>query len=133
MCNYNDYTLAMSKIVLWVSDIKAQQDFYEKLLGVSNSYTTEGFCSVTHDSNSVLLHELPREHAAEVPLTHQLKVEEEVAIKPVFIVNSIDEAIQSIAETFATIQGSKSSYGSSTYQDIVDPEGNVIQIEELIK
>ena len=63
----------------------------------------------------------------------QKELEEEVAIKPVFIVNSIDEAIQSIAETFATIQGSKSSYGSSTYQDIVDPEGNVIQIEELIK
>lgn len=123
----------MSKIVLWVSDLSTQRDFYERLFGVSNSYITEGFSSVTHVSNTVLLHELPKEYAARVPLTHQLKVQEEVAIKPVFTVDSIDEAVLRMNNTFATIKGTKSIYGTSTYLDIIDPEGNVIQIEELIK
>lgn len=121
----------MSKIVLWVSDLVTQQAFYEALLGVSNSYQSEGFSSITNDANTVLLHKLPQEYRVETPIRQQLPIQSEVAIKPIFRVESIESALVNIVGTLATIRGEKVLYGQSTYLDIVDPEGNVIQIEEI--
>lgn len=120
----------MTKIVLWVSDIDAQAAFYSKLLGLKQVIREPGFAEVSSESNSVLLHELPEEYRADVPLTAQLTAQQEVAIKPVFVVPNTAAARENINGTLGAVLGSEKTYGASTYLDVVDPEGNVIQIEQ---
>jgi catechol 2,3-dioxygenase-like lactoylglutathione lyase family enzyme len=120
----------MSKIVLWVSDMDAQAAFYSRLLGLEQVIREPGFAELASETNGVLLHELPEEYRATVPLTAQLTAQQEVAIKPVFVVKDISAARKSIDGTLGTVQGSEKTYGASTYLDVVDPEGNIIQLEQ---
>lgn len=120
----------MTKIVLWVSDLDAHMAFYTSLLKLVVGDSAPGFVELRSEVNSVLLHELPVEYRASVPLTKQLQAREEVAIKPVFFVDDLEAARERIQETLATITEQAVSYGSSKYQDVVDPEGNVIQLEQ---
>ena len=120
----------MTKIVLWVSDMDAQAIFYSRLLGVEQVIREPGFAELSSETNCLLLHELPEDYRASVPLTAQLNAQQEVAIKPVFVVTDISAARENISSTLGTIQGSEKSYGASTYLDVVDPEGNVIQLEQ---
>lgn len=120
----------MSKIVLWVSDLDAQVDFYSNLFGVNGAYRDGGFAEVTDGLNSVLLHKLPDEYSVATPLTKQLPTQDEVAIKPVFTVGDIAEARGRVAHTFATFSEASNTHGEFTYRDAVDPEGNVIQLQQ---
>jgi predicted enzyme related to lactoylglutathione lyase len=97
----------MSTIVLWVSDINRQANFYSALLDAPITSESNEFCKVGNEKNSVLLHLLPEQYRTDGSAL--ALAQEEVAIKPVFEVASIDEA---------------------SYQDCIDPEGNVIQISE---
>ncbi|MDE2386607.1 MAG: hypothetical protein KGL77_02790 [Actinomycetales bacterium] len=120
----------MSKIVLWVSDLDAQVDFYSRLFDVAHAYSDAGFAEVTDGTNSVLLHQLPAEYAAATPLTAQLSAQDEVAIKPVFTIANIEDAHVRTADSFATFADKTAVYGDFTYRDVVDPEGNVIQLQQ---
>lgn len=120
----------MTKIVLWVSDMDAQFAFYKSLLNLDVESQSDGFASLVNASNSVLLHELPIEYRANAPLTAQLAVQEEVAIKPVFFVADLEAARDRVRGSFATFPRDVLTHGSSKFLDVVDPEGNVIQLEQ---
>lgn len=120
----------MTKIVLWASDIDAQIEFYSRLFDVSDAYRVDGFAEVTDGTNAVLLHQLPAEYRVATLLTAQLPVQDQVAIKPVFTVLSISEAKARVAHTFGSFSEASNTYGAFTYQDAVDPEGNVIQLQQ---
>lgn len=122
----------MTKIVLWVSDMDAQIAFYSALLGLEVGARSEGFVELTSKDNSLLLHELPAEYRVAVPLTAQSTAQTDVAIKPVFLVADVEAARKLVAGSLATFADQAVTYGSSKYLDVVDPEGNVIQIEQKL-
>jgi predicted enzyme related to lactoylglutathione lyase len=118
----------MSTIVLWVSDINRQADFYSALLGAPIASKSDDFCAVGDEKNSVLLHLLPMLYRIEG--SSPVPAQEEVAIKPIFAVASINEAIaRATADEIRTL-GEVKSYNSIAYLDCIDPEGNVIQLSE---
>ena len=120
----------MSKIVLWASDVRNQAVFYSRLFDVEVPQIEANFASVSDGMNSVLLHGLPAEYASETSLTSPLAAQDDVAIKPVFTVSSIDAAVSRIAGTLAVIDPQRARYESYEYQDVIDPEGNRIQIQQ---
>lgn len=122
----------MSKIVLWVSDMDAQIDFYANLLGLKVEMLNDGFAALSSETNTLLLHELPIDYRAAVPIVSQLPALEEVAIKPVFLVDNIAVARGAVEGSLATFPRDQLVHGSSTYLDVIDPEGNVIQIEQKL-
>lgn len=122
----------MTKIVLWVSDLDAQIAFYSSLLELELVGRESGFAELTGQGNSVMLHELPLEYRATVPLIDQLPAQTEVAIKPVFQVDDLDTARDRLAGTLASAAAETFTHGQSSYLDVVDPEGNVIQLEQRL-
>ncbi len=120
----------MSKVVLWVSDLDAQMSFYAKLLGLVVVVRDEGFAELSSAVNSVLLHELPIECRSAVPLIEQLPAQDEVAIKPVFLVEDTEAARDRVKDSLATFPRDEVTHGAAKYSDVVDPEGNVIQLEQ---
>ncbi len=122
----------LSSIVLWVSDMDTQSRFYAELFNVANVETRNGFAQVGDGANSVLLHQLPLEYRAQTPLNEALTAQTEVAIKPIFRVSSIQETTERIQHSFAKISGEVLNHGEFNYLDVIDPEGNVIQICEQV-
>jgi predicted enzyme related to lactoylglutathione lyase len=121
----------MSTIVLWVSDINRQADFYSALLGAPITSKSDEFCAVGDEANSVLLHLLPerfRFSGTALP-----PAQEEVAIKPVFRVADIQAAIDRASGNEIRILGEVRSYNGIAYLDCIDPEGNVIQISDALR
>jgi predicted enzyme related to lactoylglutathione lyase len=116
----------MSTVVLWVSDINREANFYSALLDAPLADQSAEFCAVRNEKNSVLLHLLPEQYR--VPTGSLLPAQEEVAIKPVFAVASIETATARAASHEIRIMGDVKTYGDVSYLDCVDPEGNVIQI-----
>jgi predicted enzyme related to lactoylglutathione lyase len=116
----------MSKIVLWVSSIQKQTDFYSDLFGVARMEANGDFFEVSSGQNSVLLHLLPEEFRAS-----EFKKREDQPIKPVFEVSNISEALTRITGHRSEI-GQPATYGNFIYQDLVDVEGNVIQLQQQI-
>jgi predicted enzyme related to lactoylglutathione lyase len=116
----------MSTIVLWVSDIKRQANFYSALLGAPITNMGDEFCAVGDMKNSVLLHLLPQQYRSSNSAL--APAQEEVAIKPVFKVVSIQEAISRATVFEIRLLGAVATYGNANYQDCIDPEGNVIQL-----
>ncbi len=122
----------MSKVVLWISDLEAQINFYSNLLGLTVGMRDEGFVDLSNAANSVLLHELPVEYRAPVPLIEQLPAQDEVAIKPVFLVDDLESARARVKDSLATFPRDEVTHGTAKYLDVVDPEGNVIQLEQKV-
>ncbi len=118
--------------MLWASDLAAQIDFYSRLFDVEPGFVGDGFAEVSSELNSLLLHLLPEEYRAVTPLTSQLSHQTEVAIKPVFTVDDLAAAERRTAGTLGTFSVGTISYGNFIYQDVVDPEGNVIQLQQLL-
>ena len=72
--------------VLWVSNLEKSVNFYKALFEDQHPYVSESFASVRNSNNEVLLHLLPEEYRSEPTLG------EDNPIKPVFTVNSIEQA-----------------------------------------
>ena len=116
--------------MLWVSDLPAQTEFYRALFDGAVSNASPEFAEVSGGGNSVLIHLLPEDYRYETPLTAQLPKQSEVAIKPVFEVDDIPAAKNRTTHTLATFADQSATYGDFTYLDAVDPEGNVIQLQQ---
>ena len=122
----------MSKIVLWVSDLDAQINFYSNLLDAKVGVRNEGFAELSSSDNCVLLHELPVQYRVDLPLTESLPAQDEVAIKPVFSVDDLETARARVNGSLASFPRDVLAHGNAKYLDVVDPEGNVIQLEQSV-
>ena len=120
----------MTSIVLWVSDINRQANFYSALLDAPITDESNEFCAVGDNRNSVLLHLLPAQYR--ITNSGLAPAQEEVAIKPVFKVDLIDEAFARTTALELRVSGNVAKYGEVSYQDCIDPEGNVIQLKQVL-
>jgi hypothetical protein len=122
----------MSRIVLWVSDLNHQAEFYAALLAAPISSGGPEFAEVSDGQNSVLIHLLSEQYRSSTKGGEAAEVREEAAIKPVFMVSDIDAA-RSRVEKYSVRFGSETNvYGDIAYLDCIDPEGNVIQLSQQI-
>jgi len=122
----------MSRIVLWVSDLNHQAEFYAALLAAPISSGGPEFTEVSDDQNSVLIHLLPEQYRASINAGEIAEVREEAAIKPVFTVSDIEAARLRVEKHSVRFGSEKNIYGDIAYLDCIDPEGNVIQLSQHI-
>lgn len=116
----------MTTIVLWVSDLTKSVDFYKALFGADHVYATGEFASVAGNGNEVLLHLVPEQYRG------QASIGENNPIKPVFTVNSIEQAKLAAGQNGGRIKPESFEHESWRYADGTDPDGHVIQVRENI-
>ena len=118
----------MTTIVLWADKFDETADFYRLLLNARFENRSEGFVSIISDSHEILLHRVPTEWASDISVPPSVR--EENPLKPCFQVSSIADARESVAATNGCVFDAdrEQSYGSKTYCDGYDPEGNVIEV-----
>lgn len=120
----------MSTTVLFVEDLARSANFYAALLSADLLEQSDTFVRVASDSSEVLIHKVPGSVPDETYVPR-----EEVAIKPVYFVGSIDAARAAVAHLGGRVYDASSvaTYGNVHYCDAVDPEGNVIQLAERLR
>ena len=120
----------MSTTVLFVEGLTRSANFYAALLGGELSDQSATFVRVASDSSEVLIHKIP----GTVP-DETYAPREEVAMKPVYFVASIDAARTAVANLGGCVYDASTvaTYGNVNYCDAVDPEGNVIQLAERLR
>ncbi|MFM8915504.1 MAG: VOC family protein [Candidatus Limnocylindrus sp.] len=120
----------MSTTVLFVEDLARCANFYAALLGADLHDQSEAFVRVTSDSSEVLIHKIPGS-TPEPRYTPR----ENVAMKPVYVVGSIDAARAAVTQLGGRVYDASTvaTYGNVNYCDAVDPEGNIIQLAERLR
>jgi predicted enzyme related to lactoylglutathione lyase len=120
----------MSSIVLFVEGLTRSANFYAALLGGELRDQSETFVRVYGEANEVLLHQIPGATPDESYPTR-----EDAAMKPVYVVASIDAARSAVAALGGRVYDASTvaTYGNVNYCDAVDPEGNVIQLAERLR
>jgi predicted enzyme related to lactoylglutathione lyase len=111
---------------MWVSSIQDQANFYSDLFGIERLQASSDYLEVGDSTNAVLLHLLPLEFRSD-----EVRKREDQPIKPIFEVSNIASALERVSK-FKLEVGSPTQYGEFIYQDLVDREGNVIQLQQLI-
>ena len=117
----------MSTTVLFADDITRSATFYAALLSAQLSDISDTFVRVRSDANEVLLHQIPGAVA-----TTAYDPREDAAMKPVYLVASIDAARTAVAGLGGRVfdASTVATYGNVHYCNAVDPEGNIIQLAE---
>jgi len=117
----------MSPLVLFALDVPRTAAFYESILG--GHAVDEGACSrVTSEIDEVLVHDIPAEIAATIEIASPPVAREDTPMKPVFIVDDVDATIARAEAHGGQTIGRGFTYEGRRYQDLLDPEGNVIQL-----
>ena len=120
----------MSTTVLFVDDLTRSATFYAALLSADLIDQSDAFVRVTSDSSELLIHKIPGTVPGETYAPR-----EEVAMKPVYFVGSIDAARSAVAHLGGRVYDASTvaTYGNVHYCDAIDPEGNIIQLAERLR
>jgi predicted enzyme related to lactoylglutathione lyase len=121
----------MNALVIFSVNVKALAGFYEAVLGLSPSPMpgdSKKDIRLGGDDSELLIHSIPDQIAKSIVIESPPVAIEDAAMKPVFDVKSIDEALKQVSQLGGIVTGRTFTLNGLTRHDIVDPEGNVVQL-----
>ena len=116
--------------VLYVKNLENMVAFFSALGGdVSHSEPGE-FATLTSSGTELILLQVPEHIAAAIEITAPPAIRSGTPIKPILLVASIPEALEVLPKTggMKVPEANIWEFQGHLIQDIVDPEGNVIQL-----
>ncbi len=83
-----------------------------------------------HDNTELIILQTPEHVSAQIEITNPPVVRSETPLKLIFTVSSIEQALESVFKRGGALlaEASQWKFRSDLVQDIVDPEGNVVQL-----
>ncbi len=118
----------MSSLVIFSVDVKRLATFYEAVLGAKPSQESSGDIRVKSDRDEVLIHSIPKKAAEGIHISSPPTPRENTAIKPIFDVVSLEAALASVQPNGGVVTTRTFSLDGLTRHDVLDPDGNVIQL-----
>jgi predicted enzyme related to lactoylglutathione lyase len=118
----------MSSLVVFSVDVPRLAAFYEAVLGAKPNHEPSGDIRLLGDREEVLIHKLPAKIAKTIELRTPPEPREGSAIKPVFDVDSLEAALEQVDTRGGVVTGRTFSIDGLTRYDVIDPDGNVIQL-----
>jgi predicted enzyme related to lactoylglutathione lyase len=118
----------MSSLVIFSVDVGRLAAYYEAVLGVSSSQDPWGGFRLTGESVEILVHPVPQAIEDTIEVRTPPEPRADCAIKPVFEVDSFGPALEAVVARGGVDTGRAFSVEGFTLRDVVDPDGNVIQL-----
>jgi predicted enzyme related to lactoylglutathione lyase len=122
----------MSALVVFSVDVRRLATFYEAVLGVKPNVESSGDIRLRGDREEVLVHSLPASVAKNIEIQIPPEPREGSPLKPVFDVHSLEAALQTVEEKGGVLTGRTFSIDGIARHDVLDPDGNVIQLRGRI-
>ena len=130
------YNFWVSALVIFAVNVKNVANFYESILGLSRSAKpgdSKQDIRLCSDQDEILIHSIPTHIAKTISLTSPPVPREEMAMKPVFEVGSLSNALAQVPLLGGVVTDRTFTSDGVTRHDIIDPEGNVIQIRSRLQ
>jgi predicted enzyme related to lactoylglutathione lyase len=102
--------------------------FYEAVIGAQPSPEASGDVRLLNGSDEVLVQSIPTAIAEQIGMSDAAPVRDDSPLKSVFDVASIEVALEAVLATGGATTGRAFSFEGFTRHDVVDPDGNVIQL-----
>ena len=118
----------MSALVVFSINVRRLAAFYEAVLGAEPREESSGDIRLISERDEVLIHSVPDKIAKNIEITTPPEPRENSALKPVFDVVSLDRALSGVEATGGVVTSRGFSLGGLTRRDVIDPDGNVIQL-----
>jgi predicted enzyme related to lactoylglutathione lyase len=118
----------MSSLVVFSVDVHRLAAFYEAVLGIEPNHESSGDIRLLGDREEVLVHSVPAKYAKTIEVRTPPEPREGSAIKPVFEVESLEAALEQVHPKGGVVTGRTFSIDGLRRHDVVDPDGNVIQL-----
>jgi len=122
------YSHDMASLVVFSVDVGRLAAFYESLLGVRPSLEPSGDIRLSSDTEEVLIHSIPARIAMTIEIRVPPEPREDSAIKPVFEVASLEAALDRVRTSGGVVTERSFTLDGLTRHDVLDPDGNVIQL-----
>ena len=123
----------MSSLVLFVNDLATMKKFYADLLAYQVSEEVESFARMSSGSDELVLHQIPEEYLEQI--SNPPKLREDCVWKPTFTVDSVATSRAVAIELGGAVADESRQWelGDYVYCNGNDPEGNVIQVRQLVR
>lgn len=122
------YSLAMGSLVVFSIDVRRLADFYEAVLGTRPIDEPSGDIRLLNDREEVLIHSIPARIAKTIEIRVPPEARDGSAIKPVFDVGSLQAALHEVREKGGVVTDRSFSLDGLIRHDVLDTDGNVIQL-----
>jgi predicted enzyme related to lactoylglutathione lyase len=121
----------MGALVIFAVNVKALASFYEAVLGLSpapQAGDTKKDIRLGGKGVELLIHSIPPRIAKTIVIKSPPVPRDIAAMKPVFDVKSLSKAEEQVALRGGVVTKVTFTLNGITRRDVLDPEGNVIQL-----
>ena len=117
---------------VFAKDLERMLEFYQSLGFEPESIKPNDFGVLRSDESELTVVQIPEHISAEITISKPPVVRSDTAIKLVFVVPRIDEALKNVEKNGGS-QGDFQAwqYADFIAQECVDPEGNVLQLRQI--
>ncbi len=116
--------------VLYAKNLKKMTGFYVALGGKPGDGQAGEFAIIATQDVELILLQVPEAIAEKIDITDPPTIRTSTPIKPIIRVDSIDEVLDWLPRLNGQVvpQTSRWTFRNQEVQDIVDPEGNIVQL-----
>jgi predicted enzyme related to lactoylglutathione lyase len=121
----------MGNLVIFAVNVKALASFYEAVLGVSPAPKpgdTKKDIRLGGKGIELLIHSIPPRISKTIVIKAPPVARDIAAMKPVFDVKSLSKAEEQVTLQGGVVTKTTFTLDGLTRRDVLDPEGNVIQL-----
>ena len=125
----------MGNLVIFAQDVNKVAAFYQAVIGLSPS-PREGDSKkdlrLAKGSEEILIHSIPAHIARTFTVQSPPTPRDDCAMKPIFDVQSLTESLEQVPIKGGVVTDMTFTLDGLTRRDVLDPEGNVIQLRSSI-
>jgi predicted enzyme related to lactoylglutathione lyase len=118
----------VGSLVVFSVDVSRLARFYELVLDVRRQGEYSGDVRLVGGGEEILIHAVPAAVAESVSISTPPAPRQDAPIKPVFDVGSLDAALEVVAAAGGVATATTFTFEGLTRHDVLDPDGNVIQL-----
>ncbi len=118
----------MASLVVFSFDVRRLATFYGAVLDAEPTEELSGDIRLRNEREEVLIHSVPARFAKAVESSGSPEPREGSALKPVFDVASLETALERVRTSGGVVTDRTFSLDGLVRHDVVDPDGNVIQL-----
>ena len=125
------YTFGVGTLVIFAVNVKQVAEFYKAVVGLypcPNPGDSKKDLRLCKDHEEILIHSIPSRIAKTIDLENPPRPREDCAMKPVFDVESLDHSLAQVSDRGGVVTDRTFTLDGLTRRDILDPEGNVVQL-----
>jgi hypothetical protein len=118
----------MGSLVIFSVDIGRLAGFYHAVLDARLLVDPSGDIRLLNDREELLIHSIPPGIASTIEISSPPEPRDGSAIKPAFDVGALDEVLEVVRAAGGVVTDHSFSVDGMTRHDVLDPDGNVIQL-----